>query len=250
VFDDDGRLVGIHDEGAAGGQYAVAVKLDSAVEALAALGHNTPNLARAGAVVSNPGTGRGNAEPAAAGGESQTNTETQTLTAKHAAETPSQGQIGLAFPLLVIHEPVIDQRLPQIFRTGLPFLMTQGNGMRRSEISNHLRRGDTDPPGFQPVSRVRALPEALRREMMTAGNRLSDRSGESYRAQLALLAPAPPGGNIRRGRRRRRNLGPSNQQLCVPQCLSNARQARAHFSLARFTVIRARLNVPSDFLAG
>jgi len=58
VFDDDGRLVGIHDEGAAGGQYAVAVKLDSALEVLAALGHNTPNVARAGTaappVVSRP----------------------------------------------------------------------------------------------------------------------------------------------------------------------------------------------------
>ena len=52
VFDDDGRLVGIHDEGAAGGQYAVAVRVDSAVEVLAALGHNTPNLAGSG--------GRGN----------------------------------------------------------------------------------------------------------------------------------------------------------------------------------------------
>ena len=52
VFDDDGRLVGIHDEGAAGGQYAVAVKLDSALEVLAALGHNAPNLVRAGTVAS------------------------------------------------------------------------------------------------------------------------------------------------------------------------------------------------------
>ena len=64
VFDDDGRLVGIHDEGAAGGQYAVAVKLDSAIDALAALGHNTPNLARAGVAVPTSDTGRGNTEPA------------------------------------------------------------------------------------------------------------------------------------------------------------------------------------------
>jgi formylglycine-generating enzyme required for sulfatase activity len=63
VFDDDGRLVGIHDEGAAGGQYAVAVKLDSAVEVLAALGHNTPNLLRAGTAAPTPGTGRGNTRP-------------------------------------------------------------------------------------------------------------------------------------------------------------------------------------------
>ena len=63
VFDDDGGLVGIHDEGAAGGQYAVAVKLDSAVEVLAALGHNAPNLARGGTVVSSPGSGRGNPVP-------------------------------------------------------------------------------------------------------------------------------------------------------------------------------------------
>jgi sulfatase modifying factor 1 len=62
VFDDDGRLVGIHDEGAAGGQYAVAVKLDSAVEVLAALGHDTPNLAPAGTVVSRPGETRVNAK--------------------------------------------------------------------------------------------------------------------------------------------------------------------------------------------
>ena len=64
VFDDDGRLVGIHEGGAAGGDYAVAVKLDSAVEVLAALGHNTPNLLRAGTAVPAPGTGRGNTEPA------------------------------------------------------------------------------------------------------------------------------------------------------------------------------------------
>jgi hypothetical protein len=44
VFDDDGRLVGIHREGAAGGRYAVAVKFDSAIEVLAVLGYNTPNL--------------------------------------------------------------------------------------------------------------------------------------------------------------------------------------------------------------
>jgi len=48
VFDDDGRLVGIHRGGGAGGRYAVAAKLDSATDALAALGHNTPNLARGG----------------------------------------------------------------------------------------------------------------------------------------------------------------------------------------------------------
>jgi formylglycine-generating enzyme required for sulfatase activity len=52
VFDDDGRLAGIHDGGAAGGQYAVAVKLDSAVAVLTALGHNTPNLVRSATVVS------------------------------------------------------------------------------------------------------------------------------------------------------------------------------------------------------
>ena len=62
VFDDDGRLVGIHDGGAAGGQYAVAVKLDSALEVLAALGHNTPNLARAGTIVSNNPPSPGNTE--------------------------------------------------------------------------------------------------------------------------------------------------------------------------------------------
>ena len=44
VFDDDGRLVGIHDKGASEGQYAVAVKLGSAVEVLDILGHRTPNL--------------------------------------------------------------------------------------------------------------------------------------------------------------------------------------------------------------
>jgi formylglycine-generating enzyme required for sulfatase activity len=59
VFDDEGRLVGIHDEGAAGGQYAVAVKFAAAVAALAALGHNTPNLVPA---VSANGMGRGNTE--------------------------------------------------------------------------------------------------------------------------------------------------------------------------------------------
>jgi formylglycine-generating enzyme required for sulfatase activity len=52
VFDDDGRLAGIHEKGAAGGQYAVAVRLDSAVAVLAALGHNTPNLVRSATVVS------------------------------------------------------------------------------------------------------------------------------------------------------------------------------------------------------
>jgi formylglycine-generating enzyme required for sulfatase activity len=49
VFDDDGRLVGIHRAGGAGGRYAVAAKLDSAIDALSALGHNTPNLVRASA---------------------------------------------------------------------------------------------------------------------------------------------------------------------------------------------------------
>jgi formylglycine-generating enzyme required for sulfatase activity len=48
VFDDEGRLVGIHRGGAAGGRYAFAAKLDSAIDALAALGHNTPNLVRGG----------------------------------------------------------------------------------------------------------------------------------------------------------------------------------------------------------
>ena len=48
VFDDDGRLVGVHRGGAAGGRYAVAAKLDSAIDALAALGHNTPSLVRGG----------------------------------------------------------------------------------------------------------------------------------------------------------------------------------------------------------
>ena len=62
VFDDDGRLVGIHDGGAAGGQYAVAVRVDSAVEVLAALGHNTPNLARSGVAAPATSAGRGNAE--------------------------------------------------------------------------------------------------------------------------------------------------------------------------------------------
>ena len=52
VFDDDGRLAGIHRAGAAGGRYAVAAKLDSAIDALAALGHNTPNLVRGGTVAS------------------------------------------------------------------------------------------------------------------------------------------------------------------------------------------------------
>jgi formylglycine-generating enzyme required for sulfatase activity len=52
VFDDDGRLAGIHRGGGAGGRYAVAAKLDSAVDALAALGHNTPNLVRGGTVAS------------------------------------------------------------------------------------------------------------------------------------------------------------------------------------------------------
>jgi formylglycine-generating enzyme required for sulfatase activity len=55
VLDDDGRLVGIHRGGGAGGRYAVAAKLDSAIDALAALGHNTPNLVRAGTVA--PTTG-------------------------------------------------------------------------------------------------------------------------------------------------------------------------------------------------
>ena len=50
VLDDDGRLAGVHRGGGAGGRYAVAAKLDSAIDALAALGHNTPNLARGGAV--------------------------------------------------------------------------------------------------------------------------------------------------------------------------------------------------------
>jgi formylglycine-generating enzyme required for sulfatase activity len=44
VFDDDGRLVGVHRGGAAGGRYAVAAKLDSAIDALAALGHNTSSF--------------------------------------------------------------------------------------------------------------------------------------------------------------------------------------------------------------
>jgi S1-C subfamily serine protease len=44
VFNDDGRLIGIHDAAEEGGMYAIAVKLDSAVEVLTALGHNTPNL--------------------------------------------------------------------------------------------------------------------------------------------------------------------------------------------------------------
>jgi hypothetical protein len=45
VFDDEGRLVGIHRGAAGGGQYAVAVKIDSATEVLAALGHgSSPNL--------------------------------------------------------------------------------------------------------------------------------------------------------------------------------------------------------------
>jgi formylglycine-generating enzyme required for sulfatase activity len=51
VLDDDGRLVGVHRGGGAGGRYAVAAKLDSAIDALAALGHNTPNLVRVGWVV-------------------------------------------------------------------------------------------------------------------------------------------------------------------------------------------------------
>ena len=50
VFDDDGRLAGIHRGGGAGGRYAVAAKLGSAIDALAALGHNTPNVMRAGRV--------------------------------------------------------------------------------------------------------------------------------------------------------------------------------------------------------
>ena len=52
VLDDDGRLAGIHRAGGAGGRYAVAAKLDSAIDALAALGHNTPNLVRAGTATS------------------------------------------------------------------------------------------------------------------------------------------------------------------------------------------------------
>jgi formylglycine-generating enzyme required for sulfatase activity len=46
VFDDDGRLAGIHRGGGAGGRYAVAARLDAVIDALAALGHNTPNLVR------------------------------------------------------------------------------------------------------------------------------------------------------------------------------------------------------------
>ena len=51
VFDDDGRLAGIHLAGGAGGRYAVAVRLDAAIDTLAALGHNAPNLGGAGTVV-------------------------------------------------------------------------------------------------------------------------------------------------------------------------------------------------------
>lgn len=54
VFDDDGRLVGVHRGGAAGGRYAFAARLDSAIDALAALGHNTPNLMWGG--TDRPGT--------------------------------------------------------------------------------------------------------------------------------------------------------------------------------------------------
>jgi formylglycine-generating enzyme required for sulfatase activity len=55
VFDDDGQLVGIHRGGVEGGQFVFAVKLDSAIDALTALGHNTPNLVRAGTVTSTTG---------------------------------------------------------------------------------------------------------------------------------------------------------------------------------------------------
>jgi len=54
VFDDDGRLVGVHRGGVAGGRYAFAARLDSAIDALAALGHNTPNLVWGG--TDRPGT--------------------------------------------------------------------------------------------------------------------------------------------------------------------------------------------------
>jgi len=51
VFDEDGLLAGIHHGGGAGGRYAVAVKLESTINALATLGHNASNLARGGTVV-------------------------------------------------------------------------------------------------------------------------------------------------------------------------------------------------------
>jgi len=62
VLDDDGRLAGVHRGGGAGGRYAVAAKLDSAIDALAALGHNTPNLARGGAVSPRRGDTRVNTQ--------------------------------------------------------------------------------------------------------------------------------------------------------------------------------------------
>jgi formylglycine-generating enzyme required for sulfatase activity len=54
VFDEDGRLAGIHRGGGAGGRYAVAARLDAVIDALAALGHNTPNLVRVVAAVPTP----------------------------------------------------------------------------------------------------------------------------------------------------------------------------------------------------
>jgi S1-C subfamily serine protease len=55
VFDDEGRLAGVHRGGAEGGQYAVAAKVEAALEVLGALGHNTPNLSR-GAEIPSGGT--------------------------------------------------------------------------------------------------------------------------------------------------------------------------------------------------
>jgi formylglycine-generating enzyme required for sulfatase activity len=60
VFDDAGKLIGIHHGGKAGGTYAVAVKVESAVETLnGPLGYNTPNLA-----VGNTASVRDNPPPA------------------------------------------------------------------------------------------------------------------------------------------------------------------------------------------
>jgi len=47
VFDDAGKLVGVHHGGLGGGQFVVAVKVNAALETLAALGYATPNISSA-----------------------------------------------------------------------------------------------------------------------------------------------------------------------------------------------------------
>src|SRR5215472_7014225 len=59
VFDDAGRLIGIHHGAKSGGTYAIAVKMESAVDTLnGPLGYNTPNLA-----VGNIALSRNNPQP-------------------------------------------------------------------------------------------------------------------------------------------------------------------------------------------